>query len=153
MAPFIKDPKLTLIRKPGGKVVVDVTYTAMFFHFDRQLVKLGLHFTERIEVIGVDPTGTTLLHQFFPDIIPVTEPVPGDEDKQEFFRHRFDIVDRIKLDEDSSPVLGPDAIPDEIRCRILIDPVDLPPKPTEALTNQVVLGGVINQASSAEGSQ
>lgn len=139
MAPFILNPRLTLTRKPGNKVVVDVTYTVFFSKFDRHLVGLGMNFRERIEIIGVDPAGSTtgtVLAQFFPDLIPVTD----GEQQLEISRHRFMPVDRRVLDEDTSPVASPDTLPDEIRCRILIDAVDLPPITTEVFTNQAVLG-------------
>jgi hypothetical protein len=97
-----------------------------------------MHYMERIEVIGVDPAGSTtgtVLRQFFPDLLDVTD----GEGELKIPRHRVIQVKRTVLDEDSSPFVSPDAIPDQIRCRIRIEALDLTPPTTESFTNQVVL--------------
>jgi Fe2+ transport system protein FeoA len=139
MAPFVLNPKLTLKRLANDEILITVDYTARFFTFDRRLVGLGMHYMESIEVIGVDPAGSTtgtVLRQFFPDLL---HDVTDGEGELKIPRHRAIQVKRTVLDEDSSPFVGPDAIPDQIRCRIRIEALDLTPAITVGFTNQVVL--------------
>jgi hypothetical protein len=138
MAPHIFEPKLNLERIGGGQIEIKVSYKGLFPIFDRHLAGLGLRYIERIEVIGVDPAGSTtgtVLTTFDPLQLPVTDGNVA----QIIPRNRSKAVPRITLDEDGNPIIDPDAIPDQIRCRIRIDAFGLPPAVTAAFTNQEVL--------------
>ena len=141
MAPHIFEPKLDLERIGGGQVEIKVSYKGLFPVFDRHLAGLGLRYIERIEVIGVDPAGSTtgtVLTTFDPLQLPVTD---GNV-SQIIPRNRSKVVPRATLDEDGNPIIDPDAIPDEIRCRIRIDTLGFPPAITAAFTNEEVLQSV-----------
>jgi hypothetical protein len=55
---------------------------------------------------------------------------------------------RAQLDEDPSIIIGPDFDADEIKCRIRLHSVGLPPEVTpDAFTDQEVLGGLVVTAA------
>jgi hypothetical protein len=146
--PTIKNPQLTLTRV-GANVTINVRYNAVFSTFERNLAQLGLRFRERIAVIGVDPpgatTGTVLPIPFSSrQFITVTDDPNGTP------RDRSVTVTRAELDEDGNPVVNPDFDADEIRCRIRIEAIGLPPAVTEAFTDQEVLGGIFQPSTAAE---
>lgn len=139
--PQILNRKLTLTQD-GQNVNINVRYDAQFTRFERHLVGLGLRFLERILVFGVDspdPRTDNLLTVFTPlEVLEVTDGnVP-----QTIARNRTIEVARAVLDEDQNPVVPPDALPDEIHCKIRIEAVGIPPAITEAFTDQAVLGGI-----------
>jgi hypothetical protein len=138
MAPHIFEPKLDLERLGNGQVEIKVSYKGLFPVLDRHLAGLGLRYVERIEVIGVDPAGSTtgtVLTTFDVLQLPVTDGnVP-----QIIPRNRLKVVPRVTLDEDGNPNVNPDAIQDQIRCKIRIEPFGFPPAVTAAFTNQEVL--------------
>jgi hypothetical protein len=141
MAPHIFEPKLDLQRIGNGQVEIKISYKGVFPVFDRRLASLGLRYVERIEVIGVDPAGSTtgtVLTTFEPLQLPVTDGNVA----QIITSNRSKTVSRITLDEDGNPILDPDAIPDQIRCRIRIDTFGFPPPITAAFTNEKVLESV-----------
>jgi hypothetical protein len=115
---------------------IDVTYNAVFSEFERHLAGLGLVFQEQIGVIGVDPAGATtgtVVTNFANQTIPVTDGVGS----QTIARSRSRTVTRALLNEDAG--LGDD---DEIRCRIRIAAIGLPPAVTrDAFTDQETLIG------------
>jgi len=135
--PTTDSRKLTLTRVGEDKVKIEVTYNAVFSVFERRMIQFGLVFKEQIAVIGVDPPGSTtgtVLANFEPEeTIPVTD---GDV-PQPILRSRTLVVDRTLLQED--PAVG-DA--DEIRCRIQIAAIGLPPgvTPDEFTDEQVLFG-------------
>lgn len=137
--PQILNRELTLT-PDGENVKVNVRYHAQFTGFERHLVGLGLRFRERILVFGVDssdPKTDDLLTVFTPiEFLEVTDGnVP-----QTIARNRTIGVARQVLDEDQNPFVHPDAIPDQIHCKIRIEAVGIPPAITEAFTDQEVLG-------------
>jgi hypothetical protein len=142
--------QLTLDRRPNGNVEIKVTYNVQFNKLERGLAELGMRFRERIAVIGVDPAGSTtgtVLKNFDPEFItitPGTAPIP---------RTRKLTVSRALLDEDSNPFVGPDVIPDQIRCRIRIEAIGFPPAVTpDAFTDEEVLSDEIFQTSAVAAS-
>lgn len=146
--PTTRNRELTLTRQ-GESVTIKVNYDAVFSPFERHLAKLGLRFRERIAVIGVDPPGATtgtVLGNFLAQFIPVPDgstelPVP---------RERIRTLSRTALDEDQGPFVFPDFDADEIRCRIRIEAIGLPPAVTpDAFTDQEVLGGLVTFPASA----
>ena len=149
--PTTNSRNLTLNRE-GANVRVTVTYNAVFSPFERALVGLGMTFREQIAIIGVDtvaPTNT-VLGNFLVQTIPVTAgagtlTVP---------RRREVVVTRATLDEDPSSLLvGPDFDADEIRCRIRIQAVGLPPAVTpDEFTDQEVLGLILQPINAAAAS-
>ena len=104
--------------------------------FERHLAGLGLVFQEQIAVIGVDPAGSTtgtVLTNFPNANLPVTDGGVT----QTIARNISKTVTRASLQEDSG--LGDD---DEIRCRIRIAAIGLPPAVTpDAFTDQEILVG------------
>lgn len=138
----------------GGSVTVRVTYNAVFSVFERRLAGLGMRFRERIAVIGVDPSGSTtgtVLASFPSPVLGVTDGATP----QIIPRNASITVSRATLDEDGSPFFGPDVIEDQIRCRIRLEAIGLPPAVTpDAFTDQEVLGGgVLQPAVAAAGAQ
>lgn len=119
-----------------SNVTIKVTYNAVFSAFERHLAGLGLLYQERIRVLGIDPPGSTtgaVLHTFAVQSLPVTN---GDS-TQTIPRSREITVSRASLQEDSA---AGDA--DEIRCKIEILAVGMPPSVTPAaFTDEVSLLG------------
>lgn len=120
--PTVSGQNLTLTTT-NANTTIRVTYDANFTAFERHLAHLGLVFRERIRVIGVDPPGSTTgtgLANFPAETIPVTD----GGTPQSIPRNRTLTVPRSSLEEDP----GPDT--DEIRCRIRIAAIGLPPLET-----------------------
>jgi hypothetical protein len=120
----------------GANTTIEVTYNAVFSVFERHLAGLGLVFQEQIAVIGIDPPGSvtgTVLANFPTQVLPVTDGVA----QQVIARTRSITVARASLQED--PALGDN---DEIRCRIRIASVGIPPAVTaDAFTDEEILVG------------
>jgi hypothetical protein len=137
---------LTLTRE-GANVKITVTYKAEFNTIERHLAGLGMKFIERIAVIGVDPPGATtgtVLKEFPGEFIPV----PAGVGTHSATRKREITLTRAALDEDGHPFVDPDVDPDEIRCRIRIEAIGLPPAVTpDAFTDEEVLRSVNTTAS------
>lgn len=131
--PSTSNRQLTL-NTENDQVKITVTYNAVFSAFERRLAALGLVFRERIAVIGVDPdvgstTGTVLANFPSPNLA-VTDGAAS----QTIARNVFITVPRATLQEDAGT--------DEIRCRIRIDSISLPPAVTaDAFTDQETLLG------------
>jgi len=141
--PTTNTHRLSLERQ-GDNVKITVQYNAVFSVFERHLVGLGLKFRERIDVIGEgDPGAATseILTSFPSKILPVTDGAAV----QTIPRTVSMTVTRAALDEDRQPLLTPDLIPDEIRCSVRIEALDLPlaVTPTE-FTNQQILTFDVN---------
>jgi len=120
----------------GVNTTINVTYNAVFSVLERRLAGLGLVFREQIAVIGIDPpsstTGTVLTS--FPN---TTLAVTDGAAPQTIPRNVSRTVLRVSLQEDTG--LGDD---DEIRCRIQIAAIGLPPAVTpNVFTDQEILGG------------
>jgi hypothetical protein len=151
--PTISSPKLTVARE-GAKFKLTVTYHAEFNRIERFLSGLGMKFIERIVVIGVDAPGAvtnpitdTVLARFTGEFIEVKSEGVGTFPTD---RTRSILLTRAELDEDQTPLLGPDADPDEIRCSIQIQAVGLPPALTpEVFTDQQVISGIVANAANA----
>lgn len=117
----------------GSNVTINVKYNAVFTPFERHLASNGLHFHERIRVIGEDPgTATDIVLTSFPAF---HFPVTAGAGNQTIPRNVSKTVTRASLQED--PGLG-DA--DEIRCRIEIAPVGMPTTLTAFTDQEVLLG-------------
>ncbi len=132
--PSTNSRNLTLITI-GSNVTIRVTYNAVFSPFERKLAELGLVFRERIRVIGEDPgTATDIVLHAFPS---QNYPVTAGAGSLSVPRSREMTVSRASLQEDVG--LG-DA--DEIRARIEIQAIGLPPQVAPAaFTDQEVLLG------------
>jgi len=120
----------------GLNTTINVTYDAKFSVFERHLAGLGLIFRERIAVIGVDPpnstTGAVVANFPSPNL-----PVSDGTAEQTIARNVSLTVTRASLQEDSGA--GDN---DEIRCRIRIEAIGLPPDVTpDAFTDQEILVG------------
>jgi hypothetical protein len=133
--PTITDANLTLTTT-DDRTTINVKYNVVFSVLERRLAGLGLIFRERIRVIGVDPPGSTTgttLHNFPAPNLPVTD----GGTPQTLARDQSMTVSRASLQEDSG--LGDN---DEIRCRIRIAALGLPPAETpDVFTDQEVLPG------------
>lgn len=120
----------------GSDVTINVTYNAIFAAFERRLAGLGLTFRERVDVIGVDPAGSTtgtVLTSFPIANLAVTDGAAP----QVIARNISRTVPRALLQEDSA--VGDS---DEIRCRVRIEAIGLPPTLTpDAFTDQEILLG------------
>jgi hypothetical protein len=120
----------------GANTTINVTYNVSFSVFERHLVGLGLIFRERIRVFGVDPPGSTtgtVLANFPAPNLPVTDGGAP----QTIARNVSITVPRTLLNEDAA--LGDN---DEIRCRIRIAAIGLPPIETpDVFTDQEILVG------------
>lgn len=129
--PSINNANLTLTTV-GENTTIQVTYNAVFTPLDGFLETHGLKFRERIQVIGVDPSGSfsgTSLRNFPAQTINV--PRAGGT----IARSRSLTVTRASLQEDAG--LGDN---DEIRCRIQIAPDGIPTLVT-GFTDQEILVG------------
>ena len=145
--PTTNTHRLTLNRQ-GDSVEIIVQYNAVFSVFERHLVGLGLKFRERIDVIGEDASGAAtseILTSFPSRILAVTDGAAA----QTIPRTVSMTVTRAALDEDRNPQVTPDLIPDEIRCSVRIEALDLPlaVTPTE-FTNQQILTFDVNTLAS-----
>ena len=145
--PGTNSRNLTLTPAGGGNFNVNVTYNAVFSAFERNLATMGMQFVERISTLGVDPPGSTtgtVLAEFPAQVIPV----PAGAGAISIPRNRTIVLTRAQLDEDPSIIIGPDFDADEIRCRIRLHSVGLPPEVTpDAFTDQEVLGGLVVTAA------
>ena len=136
------------LERQGNNVKITVQYNAVFSVFERHLVGLGLKFRERIDVIGEDGSGAAtsdVLTSFPSQILAVTDGAAI----QKIPRTVSMTVPRAVLDEDRNPLVPPDAIPDQIRCSVRIEALDLPlaVTPTE-FTNQQTLSFDVNTLAS-----
>ena len=129
-------PRLAQGEPDGAHSVIEITYRVVFSRFERKLVGLGLKFREIVSVFGADPPGSTTSSE--PDLLRFVETLnvtPGDLD-QVIERRHVEIVDNRSLDEDPGTISLDD---DEIRCRIEIEALGIPPAVTRAFTNEVIL--------------
>ena len=140
--PKVSNRKLTITPRldqgvpDGANSVIEITYRVVFSKFERNLAGLGLKFREVVSVFGADPPGSTTSAE--PDLFRLVETLevtPGNQD-QVMDRRHVEIVDNHFLDEDPSTIVSDD---DEIRCRIEIEALGIPPAVTRAFTNQVIL--------------
>jgi hypothetical protein len=133
--PTVLNPTLTLTTV-NSDTTIDVTYDVEFSEFERNLAADGMRFHHHIDVIGVDPagstTGTTLV-SFPTSNIPVTQGAGS----LVVARNASLTVLRSLLQEDAAA-----GDSDEIRCKIRIHSVGLPPDFTpDVFTVQRVLVG------------
>jgi hypothetical protein len=123
----------------NNTVTVNVTYDATFTPFERQLAGLGMDFFEHIDVIGIDPPGSTTgaVLANFPN--PPYAVTVG-SGAQVISRNVSLPLSRSSLQED--PTVGGVADDDEIRCKIRIKSKGLPPEftPDEFTLQRVLLG-------------
>ncbi len=132
---------LTLTKVGTDQIRIDVTYEIAFSRFERNLAELGMIFREAVEVIGVDPPGSTTgrqLHVLAAEKLSV----PAVNDGLPLQRNHSLTVSRASLDEDPGTFIADD---DEIRCRIRILSIGIPAVSTDAFTNQQILfedGGI-----------
>jgi hypothetical protein len=121
--PTVENADLTLTTV-DGRVTIRVTYDARFTPFERQLADLGMRYHSHINALGMDPagslTGSNLVGVDFPT---QNFPVTAGTVDQVLSRDESQTVIRDLLQED--PNSG-DA--DEIRCKIRIHSVGIPPE-------------------------
>jgi hypothetical protein len=144
--PTINNPKLTVTLTPpfddGVQLIemrkLTIKYTAVFNAFEVSLAGagLGVTFQEQITIFGVDPGGSLGANQALgpgSSLPAATLSVTTTTINRTVTRK----VTRSLLQED--PIAGDH---DEIRCRIQIVPIGLPPvSAVAALTNTVLVGG------------
>lgn len=144
--PKVKNAHLTLDRQ-GAKVIVTIAHDAVFSEFERHLAGLGVIFQERLDLIGVDPPGSTTGSVFFSTLLSI----PVSDGAGELSLHRkFTLpFNRTSLDEDPSPspTLGPDFDTDEYRGRIEILARGLPPAVTPGEFTQQATVGLVTQST------
>jgi hypothetical protein len=126
-------PNLTLTTT-GSTTRVRVQYSVYFSALERFLAGNGLTFREIIQVMGIDPPGSTT--GIVLAVFPVQNiPVPAGTGAVTVARDRSDLeVPRNALQED------PIGDSDEIRCKIIIQPIGLPAE-VSAFTDQEILLG------------
>lgn len=117
-------------------VTINVKFNAVFTPFERQLHGLGMTSHQHIDVLGIDPAGSTtgtVLTTF-----PLTNfAVTAGAGTQTIPRNESKTVTRGSLQEDTG--LGDN---DEIRCKIRIHSIGLPPAfSPDVFTDQEVLVG------------
>lgn len=134
--PTAQNRNLTLTTVNNETTTINVTYDAVFSQFERRLAALGMVFEERIAVMGIDPPGSTsgtVLTSFPRANLPVTDGAGSLTIPRNLSR----TVPRATLQEDTGA--NDD---DEIRCRIRIAAVGLPPEvTTDRFTNEQLIGG------------
>lgn len=126
---WIQSPNLTLTTV-GSNVTIRVQYRATVNDLERHMCANGMVFYERIQVFGIDPPGAyagTVIANFPTLQFPIS-PNP-------IARDRSITVPRANLQEDSG--VGD---MDEIRCKIIIYPVNLPAESTGWTDQEVLLG-------------
>jgi hypothetical protein len=135
--PTVENADLTLTTV-DGRVTIRVTYDARFTPFERQLADLGMRYHSHINALGMDPagslTGANLAGVDFPT---QNFPVTAGTVDQVLSRDESQTVIRALLQED--PNIGDT---DEIRCKIRIHSVGIPPEFTaDEFTDEKVLLG------------
>ena len=138
--PTINSANLTLTTV-GQTVTINVTFNAVFTPFERQLAGLGLKFHPHVDVWGMDPPGSltgTFLIDTDPPLFPHTDfAVTAGAGNQELAYNVSKPVARSLLQEDTGA-----GDSDELRCRIRIHAVGIPPEFTdEVFTDQEILLG------------
>jgi hypothetical protein len=137
--PTVENPTLTL-STVNNTTTIRVTFNARFTPFERQLAGLGMKFHQHVVVLGIDPPGGTTGTDLFPTDPPLFEhinfPVTVGTTDQVLPYDQSRPVARSLLQEDS----GGDE--DEIRCKVLIHAVGMPPEFTDDVftPQQVLLG-------------
>lgn len=131
------------LTKEGTNIKIDVNYDVNFSRLESNLTGLGMTFRELVEVLGVDPPGSTT--GTFLNVGPVgigKLPVVAKNDSQTLHRHHTITVPRSSLNEDPGTFIPDD---DEIRCRIRVLSIGIPNSSVDAFTNEQVLledGGI-----------
>jgi len=136
--PKTTNPVLTLTNEnpgTGTDITVKVEYDITFNRLERNLAQLGMNFKDDVDVIGIDPPGSTTgtpirrLGGGKLDVPPVSSSAA-------LHREHKLVMSRASLDEDPGTPL-PDN--DEIRCRIRFLTGGMPAASAETFTNQVIL--------------
>ena len=135
--PTVENADLTLTTV-DGRVTIRVTYDARFTPFERRLADLGMRYHSHINALGMDPagslTGANLAGVDFPT---QNFPVTAGTVDQVLSRDESQTVIRALLQED--PNSGDT---DEIRCKIRIHSVGIPPEFTaDEFTDEKLLLG------------
>jgi hypothetical protein len=133
--PEVENARLTLTTVDNEDTTIRVTYTAVFSEFERNLAGLGMKYHHHINVLGVDPSGSTTGDNLanFPK---VGFAVTAGTGEQRISRDHELTVERSVLQEDT----GTDT--DEIRCKVRIHAVGLPdPFTPDVFTEQETIGG------------
>ena len=135
--PTATNPKLTLT-KVGTDIKIDVTYDFNLSRLESHLVGtgFGIHFTELVQVIGIDPPGSTTGNTMQVVGGRIVDDAVNQDEPQTLRRSYTRTVPRADLDEDRSLLIADN---DEIRCRIRLICHGLPQSTTNTFTNQVVL--------------
>jgi len=133
--PTINSASLTLTTV-GANTTIDVTYNAVFSVLERRLAGLGLVFRDRIAVIGVD-TPPDPMGGVITSLVSINLAVTDGAAPQTISRTASRTVLRSLLQEDIGAGNN-----DEIRCRIRIEAIGLPPAVTpDEFTDQETLVG------------
>ena len=140
--PKVSNRKLTITPRldqgvpDGANSVIEITYRVVLSKIVRKFGGLGVKFRGVVRLVGVATPGDEASAE--PDLFRLVETLevtPGNQD-QVMDRRHVEIVDNHFLDEDPSTIVSDD---DEIRCRIEIEALGIPPAVTRAFTNQVIL--------------
>ena len=134
--PTTTNPVLTLTKETTGTdITVKVEYDITFNRLERNLAQLGMNFKDDVDVIGIDPPGSTtgtLIRRLGGGKLDV----PPVSSSAKLHREHKLVMSRASLDEDSGTPL-PDN--DEIRCRIRFLTGGMPAASSETFTNQEIL--------------
>lgn len=135
--PTVENANLTLTTV-DGRVTIRVRYDARFTPFERQLADLGMRYHSHVNAHGMDPAGSLAGANLVGVVFPTQNfPVTAGTVDQVLSRDESQTVIRSLLQED--PNSG-DA--DEIRCKIRIHSVGIPPEFTaDVFTDEKVLLG------------
>jgi hypothetical protein len=135
--PSVTDANLTLTESEGT-VTIRVRFNAHFTPFERQLADMGMEFHSHTTVHGMDPGGDSLTGAEIEEAHFQTfhfAVTPGTVEQVIFSDHSIE-VDRSVLQEDTAGER------DEIRCKIRIHSVGLPPEfSLDEFTDQETLLG------------
>jgi len=137
--PTTTNPVLTLTNPNAGTgtdITVKVEYDITFNRLERNLAQLGMNFRDAVDVIGVDPPGSTTGKRLLRLGGGQLE-VPPVSSSAKVHRKHETVMSRASLDEDPAGTGLPDN--DEIRCSIRFLTSGLPAASSETFTNQVIL--------------
>ena len=131
--PTITNRKLTL-EPDGSNVDVIVEYDLRFSRFETNLAGLGMTFTDRAQLIGVDAAERSAAELPVVGAGPIH--VAASNAAQTVHRRYTANFTRTSLNEDPGTIVAEDD--DEILCRIQVFSIGIPTTRTE-FTNEVIL--------------
>lgn len=135
--PTVTNAKLTF-EKDGTKIRITVTYDINLSRLESNIAGagLGIRFSELVQVIGIDPPGSTTGTTMQLVAVGTLTDVVHQDAPQTLTRSHTRTFSRASLDEDRSLIAADN---DELRCRIRLLVHGLPKDTINVFTNQIVL--------------